>query len=75
MPRIPVEIITRNIKNPDESPRFRIINHGEDSDRRWLGKHSYWAIRNGFSTTSRPLTREEFESIRHDPIYQRPERS
>lgn len=70
----PCEVITRNIDDPDEPARRRLIDHAEDSDRRWLGKHAYWAMRNRFSVNTVPLTRDEFEAIRDNPIYARPAR-
>ena len=74
MNRVPVEVITRNTNDPDEAPRRRLINHAIDSDRRWLGKHAYWALRNGYAVNTVPLSPEEFEAKRRDPAYARPPR-
>jgi hypothetical protein len=70
--KIPVEVITRNIVDLDEPPRRRLIDHTEDSDRRWLGKHAYWAMRNGYAVNTAPLTDAEYEDRKDDPAYARP---
>lgn len=54
----PVEVITRDLKNPDAPPRRKIIDHGDHSDRVWLGKHAFYCMRNGFSVTTAPIIGE-----------------
>lgn len=52
---IPVEVVTRDLSDPDAPPRRNVVDHNVHSDRLWLGKHSYWAIRNGHSVTTAPI--------------------
>lgn len=33
----------------------KIIDHASASDRKWLGNHCFWAMRNGRRVTSYPL--------------------
>ncbi len=33
----------------------KIINHADSSDRKWLGTHCYWAMRNGRKVVTYPI--------------------
>lgn len=33
----------------------KIINHNNSSDRKWLGSHCFWAMRNGRRVTTTPI--------------------
>lgn len=48
-----VKVITRDLQGNIES--VRTIDYEERDDRVWLGKHCYWAMRNGRSVETRPL--------------------
>lgn len=39
-----VEVITIQ---PGKQPKRKVINHNDRDDRQWLGKHCFWAFRNG----------------------------
>lgn len=47
-----IEVMTRNMNAPDEAPTRKIIDHDNREDRVWLGKHCFWAFRNGRSVTT-----------------------
>lgn len=51
----PIEVITMNMVDHTEYDR-RTIDHDNDSDRRWLGNHTYWAVRNGHGVQIAPHT-------------------
>lgn len=33
----------------------RVIDHNKTADRQWLGKHCFWAFRNGHGVQTSPL--------------------
>lgn len=33
----------------------KIIDHADSSDRKWLGTHCYWAMRNGRKVVTYPI--------------------
>lgn len=37
----------------------RVIDHDNRDDRVWLGKHCFWAMRNGKSVTTLPVTEQK----------------
>lgn len=44
---VPVEIETYHLYNGQRVIESRkIIDHGNSSDRKWLGSHCHWALRN-----------------------------
>lgn len=51
-PSLTVRVITRDLHGNVES--VRKIDHENRDDRQWLGKHCYWAMRNGRSVETRP---------------------
>lgn len=52
----PLKIIveTWNVKT-DEKEKEKIIDHNNSEDRTWLGKHCFWAFRNGRGIVTRPI--------------------
>lgn len=59
-----IRVVTRKPKFADsnlanaaetEIENIRDIDHDDDSDRRWLAKHSWWALRSGRSVTTYPV--------------------
>ena len=55
--RHPVEVITRDLANPDAPAARKVIDHDSHSDRIWLGKHAFWSVRNNHSVTTAPITK------------------
>jgi hypothetical protein len=52
---IPLKVITFKVGSVDIENE-RVIDHNSHSDRVWLGKHCYWAFRNGFGVETEPVT-------------------
>lgn len=52
--RYPLRITTRDVVSR-EVINVRVIDHNIHSDRVWLGKHCFWAARNGYEVTSTPM--------------------
>ena len=48
-----VHVTTRPVNSKGPAVH-RVIDHDNTGDRRWLGKHAYWAMRNGHSVTTYP---------------------
>ena len=48
-----VEVVTRNMRN-GEVESVKYIDHDNSSDRKWLGTHCFWAMRNGRSVRTTP---------------------
>lgn len=40
---------------PDGSTTRRVIDHSDRESRIWLGKHCYWALRNGVTVRTGPI--------------------
>ena len=38
-----------------ETESEKIIDHSNPSDRKWLGSHCFWAMRNGRRVTTTPI--------------------
>lgn len=53
--QFPIEVIRRDLSNPDKPPICKIIDHGDHSDRVWLGKTTFWCLRNNHSITTAPV--------------------
>lgn len=51
-PLVPVEVITTDLDTGKVDRR--VIDHDDFEDRKWLGKHCFWAMRNGKSVETRP---------------------
>jgi hypothetical protein len=47
-------VTTTNAKTL-EVDSVKEIDHGDKSDRIWLGRHCFWAIRNGLKVSTEPL--------------------
>ena len=41
--------------NSEDIESERIIDHNQHQDRVWLGKHCFWAFRNGRGVETEPL--------------------
>lgn len=52
--KTPVIVVTTNLADQSQSTE-RIIDHDVREDRVWLGKHCFWAMRNGYEVSTRPL--------------------
>lgn len=50
--KIPVLVTTTFA---DGSVQERTVDHDDREHRVWLGKHCFWAMRNGATVTTRPL--------------------
>lgn len=55
--RLPLEVITRNMSDLDAPATRKVIDHADQSDRKWLGKHCWWAFRNNHSVHTAPVQR------------------
>lgn len=53
-----VEVVTRSVES-GEITSTRTIDHNNHGDRVWLGKHSFWAMRNKHSVYTRPVIQEK----------------
>lgn len=53
---LPLMVETWNVET-DEKEAERVIDHSRHSHRSWLGKHCFWAFRNGRGIVTRPLTK------------------
>lgn len=49
-----LRVISRNMET-DEIEVDKVIDHDDREDRVWLGRHCYWAFRNGRSITTEPV--------------------
>lgn len=59
---VPVRVVTELIDDHD-STRIRyveestkLIDHNDSSDRKWLGSHCFWAMRNKRRVTTTPVS-------------------
>lgn len=43
----------------EEPESERVIDHDDSLHRQWLGKHIFWAVRNGRAVTITPVEGEE----------------
>lgn len=59
MQPIYIEVVTRDLDDLDKPATRKIINHALHTDRVWLGKHSFWAMRNNHSVTTAPVQGNE----------------
>ena len=51
-----IDVFGRLEKEPESE---KIIDHDDRSDRIWLGKHCFWAFRNGRHVQTGPVDRKE----------------
>jgi hypothetical protein len=49
-----VNVITRNLDNLDEPGNHVVIDYDNHDHRKWLGRHSFWAMYNNRSVFSEP---------------------
>ena len=49
-----LRVISKNMEN-GEIELTKVIDHNDREDRVWLGKHCFWAFRNGRSVTTEPV--------------------
>lgn len=52
-PPIRVMVTTRNMVSGEVTER--IVDHSVQKDRKWVGRHSYWAVRHGHEVTTTPI--------------------
>lgn len=43
----------------DETTQTREIDYSQVENRKWLGKHSFWAFNNGFGVTTYKVEAEQ----------------
>lgn len=55
MANVKLRIDTFQTISPDEVEKSREMDHGYKSDRAWLEKHIFWAVRNGRGIEITPL--------------------
>jgi hypothetical protein len=60
MKNLPVQVDTFTMNGHLESSK--IIDHANSSDRKWLGNHSFWALRNSRIVETRPITEQAISS-------------
>lgn len=53
MAKLLVRVVTTDLKTGKLS--VREIDHDDFEDRKWLGKHCFWAMRNGYSVETSPV--------------------
>lgn len=54
-------LITTYDATTDEIESERTIDHSDKRDRIWLGKHCYWAFRNGRGVDTKPVEHNNTE--------------
>jgi len=52
-----VKVTTTDLASNEQQVRY--IDHNIPEDRQWLGKHAFWAMRNGASVLTEPVQDEE----------------
>lgn len=56
-PSKPLPLLVKTfVIGADEIENERTIDHNVHQDRVWLGKHCYWAFRNGRGVETEPLS-------------------
>lgn len=59
MPKpVRIEVLTMRMSDMKQTG-YRVIDHNNEEDRQWLGKHCYWAFRNGHGVQTAPLPEKE----------------
>ncbi len=49
-----ISVLTKNLAT-DEIESEKTIDHNNREDRQWLGKHCFWAFRNGRGIQTQPV--------------------
>lgn len=57
----PVEVTTVDLATGKCARR--IIDHDDFEDRKWLGKHCFWAMRNGRSVETSPAASPSMKKV------------
>ena len=52
--KCPIEVVTADADN-GKVESTKVIDHANSSDRKWLGSHCFWAMRNNRQITTTPL--------------------
>lgn len=50
-----VRVTTYLVADPDTVENERVVDYANDSDRKWLGSHSWWAFSNGRGIELEPV--------------------
>lgn len=50
-----IQVITRDPKTDTRVVPDRTIDHDDSGQRRWLGRHCFWAFRSGYSVETVPV--------------------
>lgn len=56
---IKLKVVTRNMETGEESEK--IIDHEDGPDRKWLGRHCFWAFRNNHGVQTYPIAGEDHD--------------
>lgn len=59
-PPLYIAVLTQTV-NDGEIEQQKIIDHNRHEDRVWLGKHSFWAMRNNRVITTVPIASHDAE--------------
>lgn len=54
-----IRVITTNLVTGDSNGK--VIDHNNREQRQWLGKHSFWAVRNNHSVMTTPVSNKLIE--------------
>ena len=56
-----VKVVTFDPDKDDDDNMIseRTIDHNNHDSRVWLGRHSYWALRNGYGVETYPVDEDE----------------
>ncbi|MBO0125180.1 hypothetical protein [Agrobacterium sp. OT33] len=52
--QLKLRVISKHMET-GEIELSKVIDHNDRDDRVWLGKHCFWAFRNGRSVTTEPF--------------------
>lgn len=52
-----IEVVTRNLSDPDEPPDIRRMDWHRYESRTWFEKHFYWAMTHNYSVTTSRIIR------------------
>jgi hypothetical protein len=56
---VKIRVDTFHINDPDEIESSRDLDHGRGSDREWLQRHMFWALRNDRGVEISPVVSEQ----------------
>ncbi len=54
-PPLHLQVVSTNMAS-GEVELTKVIDHNDRDDRVWLGRHCYWAFRNGRAITTAPVS-------------------